>query len=249
MNLITPIAKPPWTGLGKELESCVRKAIFDFSLIAPEEKKIAIALSGGKDSLGLLFLLSALRNRGFSNFEIYAIHVSGEFSCGAGVDGNFLRKICKQLDVEFIVRESTQKREGLECYKCSRERRRMIFEAAKERGAEKIAFGHHRDDSAQTLMLNLFHKAEFAAMLPKVPMVDFGITIIRPLVYVSENSLKEFAKQYGFQRITCQCPVGQNSKRKTVDQILTEIEEHFPHVRSNLSKAGLIYGSKKALRP
>jgi len=248
MKILIPIAKPPWTALGKELESCVRKAIFDFSLIDQTTEKVAIALSGGKDSLSLLFLLHALRGRGFPSFSIHAIHVGGEFSCGAGISEGFLKAICKELGVEFIECISTQKRETLECYRCSRERRKLIFNAAKEAGATTIAFGHHRDDSAQTLLLNLFHKAEFAANLPKVPMHDYGITIIRPLIYVGEESLKEFAKQYEFQRITCQCPVGQNSKRKVVDGLLREIEIHFPHVRSNLARAGLLYGSDKALQ-
>lgn len=243
-----PLAKPPWTALGKELESCVRKAIFDFSLLEQNVEKVAIALSGGKDSLGLLFLLNALRGRGFPNFQIYAIHVGGEFSCGSGVSESFLQSICQELDVPFISCLSTQKREDLECYRCSRERRKLIFNAAKSVGATTIAFGHHRDDSAQTLLLNLFHKGEFAANLPKVPMLDYGITIIRPLIYVAENDLRGFAKQYGFARITCQCPVGQNSKRKIVDQIMSDIEAHFPHVRTNLAKAGILFGSDKALK-
>ncbi len=249
MNIGVPIARPPWTALGKELESRVRKALFDFSMLDQNVERIAIALSGGKDSLGLLYLLHSIRGRGFPLFEIHAIHVGGEFSCGAGIDEGFLGAICRELGVSFIRRESTQKREELECYRCSRERRRLIFEAAKEAGATTVAFGHHRDDSAQTLLLNLFHKAEFAANLPKVPMHDYGVTIIRPLIYIDEESLRSFAKQYGFARITCQCPVGQNSKRKSVDQLLKEIEVHFPHVRSNLAKAGLLYGSDKALKP
>jgi tRNA(Ile)-lysidine synthase TilS/MesJ len=235
--------------LGKELESRLRKALFDFSMLEKGIEKISIALSGGKDSLALLFLLHSIRGRGFPLFEIHAIHVGGEFSCGAGIEEGFLRTICRELEVNFIVRYSTQKREDLECYRCSRERRKLIFEAAKEAGATTVAFGHHRDDSAQTLLLNLFHKAEFAANLPKVPMHDYGVTIIRPLIYVDEESLRTFAKQYGFARISCQCPVGQNSKRKVVDQILKDIEAHFPHVRGNLAKAGLMYGSDKAIAP
>ncbi len=244
-----PVAKPPWTTLGKELESAMRKALFDFSLLEKDCKKVAVALSGGKDSLGLLFLLHAVKGKGFPPFEMVAIHVDGEFSCGAGVDAGFLKAVCKELGVEFVVRSSTQKREDLECYRCSRERRRLIFEAAKEKGATTVAFGHHRDDSAQTLMLNLLHKGEFAANLPKVHMHDYGITIIRPLIYVKETDLREFARHYGFARISCQCPVGQNSKRKVVDQILKDIETHFPHARGNLARAGLLYGSDKAARP
>lgn len=249
MDIGLPIARPPWTALGKELESCLRKALFDFSLLDKGVEKVAVALSGGKDSLSLLFLLHAIRGRGFPLFEIHAIHVGGEFSCGAGIDEGFLAAICQKLEVNFIRCTSTQKREELECYRCSRERRRLIFEAAKNVGATTIAFGHHRDDSAQTLLLNLLHKAEFAANLPKVPMHDYGITIIRPLIYISEESIRAFAKQYGFARITCQCPVGQNSKRKVVDQILKDLEVHFPHVRSNLARAGLLYGSDKAATP
>jgi tRNA(Ile)-lysidine synthase TilS/MesJ len=125
----------------------------------------------------------------------------------------------------------------------------LIFNAAKEVGAKRVAFGHHRDDSAQTLLMNLLHKGEFAANLPKVEMYDYGVTIIRPLIYVAEDQLREFAKQHGFARITCQCPVGQNSKRKTTDEIIKQLEVHFPHARKNLATAGLLYGSNKASRP
>jgi len=249
MNPIIPLARPPWKALGKELESCLRKAIFDFDLFDKNLDKIAVALSGGKDSLTLLFLLHSLRGRGFPLFEIPAIHVDGEFSCGSGVSGSFLQGICRELGVQLTFCQSTQKRETLECYRCSRERRTLIFNAAKEAGTKIVAFGHHRDDSAQTLLLNLLHKAEFAANLPKVPMHDYGITIIRPLIYISEELIRSFAKEYGFARITCQCPVGQNSKRKTVDQLIKQIEEHFPHARGNLAKAGLLYGSDKAAKP
>ncbi len=249
LNLLVPVAKPPWGTLGKDLESRMRKAVYDFDLFEPGMEKIAIALSGGKDSLGLLFLLHSLKGRGFPNFEIHAIHVGGEFSCGAGIDEGFLRAICKEMGVNFIVRESTQKRETLECYSCSRERRTLIFNAAKEVGATTIAFGHHRDDSAQTLLLNLLQKAEFAANLPKVHMRNYGITIIRPLIYIDEESLRTFAKQYGFARITCQCPVGQDSKRKVVDDFIVQMEKHFPNARTNLAKAGLLHGSDKAKNP
>lgn len=248
MTISLPAARPPWTSLGKELESSCRKAIYDFSLFDGSES-IAIALSGGKDSLSLLFLLNALRGRGFPLFNLIAIHVGGEFSCGAGIDERFLRGICRELNIPFIERTSSKKREELECYSCSRERRKLIFDAAKEHGAKIIAFGHHRDDSAQTLLLNLLHKAEFAANLPKVHMHHYGVTIIRPLIYSSEEKLREFAKHYGFLRISCQCPVGQDSKRKQVDRLIQQLEEAFPHARSNLAKAGLLYGSDKASTP
>ena len=242
------IARPPWTGLASEIESSCRKACYDFGLLDGVEK-IAVALSGGKDSLALLFMLHAIRGRGFPYFDLVAIHVDGEFSCGAGIDERFLRSICDRLDVPLITRTSSKTLEELECYSCSRERRTLIFKAGLEIGAKTVAFGHHRDDSVQTLLMNLLQKAEFAANLPKVPMERYGVTIIRPLIYVPEESIRSFAEQYGFLRISCRCPVGQNSKRKQIAQIINEVEKAFPHAKSNLAKAGLLYGSDKALKP
>lgn len=242
-----PIAQPPWSQIGKRLESTCRKALFDFQMIR-EPIKLAVALSGGKDSLGLLFLLKAISGRGFPNFHLHAIHVSGEFSCGAGVNTDYLKGICHRLDVPFMIRESKQKLETLECYSCSRERRRLLFDAAKSEGIDTIAFGHHRDDHVQTILMNLFHKGEFAGNLPKIHMHEFGITIIRPLIYVAEEEMVQFAKQHGFMRITCRCPVGQTSMRKQTENLLKEIEEKFPNARENLAQAGLLYGSDKAGR-
>lgn len=241
-----PLAKPPWTKLGCKLESMCRKALYEFQLLDGVDK-LAIALSGGKDSLTLLFLLKAILGNGFPMIPLTAIHVGGPFSCGAGVHLDFLKGICDQLGVEFVQAQSKQKLETLACYSCSRERRKLIFDAAKERGITTVAFGHHRDDSIQTLLLNLLHKAEFAANLPKVPMIDYGVTIIRPLLFIPENSIREFANLHGFARVLCQCPVGQNSMRKRAELLLQEIEEVFPNARENLAQASLIYGSKKAL--
>lgn len=246
MNL--PIARPPWTTLGKRLESAVRKALFDFEMLK-NVSKLAIALSGGKDSLSLLFMLKAIAGRGFPNFDLSAIHVCGEFSCGAGINVDDLRAICEELEVHFITRSSTQKLEKLECYSCSRERRRLLFEAAKSTGAHTIAFGHHRDDQAQTVLMNLLHKAEFAGTLPKIHMQEYGVTIIRPLIYIAEQDIQMFAKQQGFARLMCRCPVGQYSMRKRTDQLLKEIEAIFPNARENIAKAGLLYGSLKASFP
>ena len=245
LNIALPIASPPWNKRGKRLESMIRKALYEHQMLVGASK-IAIALSGGKDSLTLLFMLKAILGRGFPALDLCAIHVGGEFSCGAGIQESYLRSICRQLDVDFVSCVSTQKRETLECYSCSRERRRLIFDASKQEGATTIAFGHHRDDHAQTLLLNLLHKGEFAGNLPKIEMVDFGVTIIRPLIFAEEVEIGHFAKENGFARITCQCPVGQNSMRKQVDRLLNEMEVLFPNVRANVAHAGFLYGSDKA---
>lgn len=214
-----------------------------------ENPKIAIALSGGKDSLTLMFLLKAISGKGFPELDLHAILVNGEFSCGAGVNVDYLKAICEKLGVNFIIRESTQKLETLECYSCSRERRSLIFDAAKSVGATTIAFGHHRDDNAQTVLMNLLHKGEFAGNLPKIHMQEYGVTIIRPLIYIGEEDIRTFAQQQGFMRIMCRCPVGQNSMRKKVKDLIEEIEVLYPHARENIARAGLLYGSDKASKP
>lgn len=236
-----------WTSLGKRLESTVRKALFDYEMLK-DVTKVAVALSGGKDSLTLLHMLKAISGRGFPELEITAINVQGEFSCGAGVNSNYLQGICDKLEVPLIFRDSTQKLETLECYNCSRERRRLLFDAAKEAGAQTIAFGHTQDDNTQTVLMNLLHKAEFAGNLPKLHMHDYGVTIIRPLIYVNENDIRNFAEIEGFMRIMCRCPVGQNSLRKQTEDLLKQIEALYPNARENIAKAGLVYGSDKASR-
>lgn len=236
------------TGVEKKLESCIRKALFDFEMVK-EAPKIAVALSGGKDSLSLLYMLKAISGRGFPAFQIVAIHVNGEFSCGAGVNTNYLQAICDQLEIPLHILESTQKLETLECYSCSRERRSLLFNAAKAVGAHHIAFGHHRDDHAQTVLMNLLHKAEFSGNLPKLHMANYGITIIRPLIYAKESDIRTFALQKGFMRLMCRCPVGQNSMRKQTEELLKSIEAIYPNARENIAQAGLVYGSKKAENP
>ncbi|MGD2169000.1 MAG: tRNA 2-thiocytidine biosynthesis TtcA family protein [Chlamydiota bacterium] len=248
MTIQVPIAKPPFTSLGKKLESSLRKALYEFEMLE-DVKNLAVALSGGKDSLTLLFLLHAINGRGFPKFNLHAIHVSGAYTCGAGIDQNFLKAICNRLEVPLVIKESKQNLEDLECYSCSRKRRKILFDTAKELGANTVAFGHHRDDSIQTLMMNLLHKGEFAGNLAKIGMKDYGVTIIRPLIFVKEEDIVSFAKMHHFLRISCQCPVGQNSMRKQTAKLLNEIEDLFPHAKENLARAGLLYGSNKALNP
>lgn len=248
LSSLVPIARPPWSSLGKKLESAFRKALFDYQLLK-DTSKVAVALSGGKDSLTLLFLLKAISGRGFPDLDIHAIHVDGEFSCGAGLAKNYLQEICQELGVAFTNCLSSQTAETLECYRCSRERRKLIFDTAKDLGISTIAFGHHRDDSVQTLLMNLLHKGEFSANLPKIRMHDYGVTIIRPLIYISEENIRTFSKQQNFSRITCQCPIGQNSMRKKVEQLLGDIESLYPNARANIAQAGRLYGSDKAALP
>lgn len=250
LNIEIPLAQPPWSQLGRHIESLIRKAIYEFELLPKEgEINVAIALSGGKDSLALLFFLHAISARGLAKLNICAIHVHGAYSCGAGVSLGYLKAICQNLSIPLIIKESTQKADDLECYSCSRERRKLLFDAAKEFGATTVAFGHHLDDNAQTLMLNILHKAVPAGMLPKVPMQHYGVTIIRPMILCKEVDIIHFAEQYGFRRITCQCPVGQTSKRKRIQEWISDASKDFPNAAANISQVSLKWGDEGALKP
>lgn len=241
--------KPPWTSIGKKLESLTRKALFEYDLLEDQDH-VAVALSGGKDSLTLLFLLHAISGRGIAPFTLSAIHVEGTVSCGAQVSRDYLASLCDQLNIPFFCKKAKpQQQEEIDCYSCARERRSILFSTAKEIGCKTIAFGHHRDDLAQTVLMNLLHKGEFAGLLPKVPMICYGITIIRPLLYIQEKDIISFAKQYGFQRITCKCPHGQTSMRKRTQALIEHLEEVYPLARLQLARAALAFGSTKALRP
>ena len=245
MTKCIEIPSHPFTGIGKKIESQTRKALFEYDLI--DSPKVAIALSGGKDSLTLLFMLKAISARGFLPLDLFAIHVSGQFSCGAGVADDYLKIICNSLDIPLTIVESQQSNGPVACYSCARERRKLLFNTATSKGYAQIAFGHHRDDSNETLLLNLLHKGEFAANLPKVPMRVYGVTIIRPLIFVSEEMIREFAQQNEFLRFMCQCPIGAKSNRRTVKDLIESLEIDFPNVRRNLELAGIQYGSDKAM--
>jgi tRNA 2-thiocytidine biosynthesis protein TtcA len=236
----------PFSGIGKKIESKVRKALFDFSMLQ-NIQSLAVALSGGKDSLCMLFMLKAILGRGFDRIDLSAIHVDGDFSCGASYERKFLKDLCDDLEIKIYFENLKNNFTDLDCYVCARERRKIIFDIAKKNNIHTIAFGHHRDDNIETLLMNLFHKAEFEGMLPVIKFKKFNVTIIRPLIYVEENEIINFAKHYQILKTFCKCSIGQISKRKEVKKIIDEIQKKFPNIKSNLSKASFNYGSKKAL--
>ncbi len=239
------IARPPWTKLGRSIESSCRKALYDFSMI-DSSSPLSVALSGGKDSLSLLFLLHAISGRGFPPFHLHALHVEERFSPNGEKTKNNVTAICKELGVPLILQPFPDVKEKLECYACSRIRRKLLFTAARTIGSSTIAFAHHRDDNIQTLLMNLLQKGEFCSMLAKIKMVQYDITIIRPFIYVSEEEIIRFAHNHGFLTTSCTCPFGANTKRKSAERLVQAMEKEFPNARKNLSHSAIFYGSKKA---
>lgn len=226
--------RPPWIKIGKRIESLVRKALYTHAMLE-KHRKIVIALSGGKDSLTLLLMLKAISGRGFPELDLHAVHIGGKYSCGAEVGQQYLINICNRIHVPFTSIASSYEPEVLECYSCSQVRRRYLFQSAQEIGASAVMFGHHRDDQVQTTLMNLLHKAEFAGMLPVLDMVHFNITILRPLIFIPESWIQKFAKESGFARVTCRCPV--ISLRTKTEAMLKELELTFPQARHNIALA------------
>jgi tRNA 2-thiocytidine biosynthesis protein TtcA len=244
--------KSPFTSLGKKIESATRKALYDFDLLS-DEKAIMLGLSGGKDSLTLLFMLKAILGRGFPDLKLYAMHVQEKFLTNE-VDLKYLQNICDELQVPLIIKSFSieddlwGEKERFNCYLCSRIRRKLIFNQAKEMGIKLVTFAHHMDDNAQTFLMNLIHKAECSSMLPKLDMVKYGIRIVRPFMYVPEQDIIGFAKLYNYYEISCSCPYGKNTLRKKAKDIISLIEKDFPNVCRNLANSALKFGSKKAIK-
>jgi len=246
MDLTKSTEKQTFTRLEKRLESLIRKAIYTHKICL--HSPIAVALSGGKDSLTMLYFLKKISGKGIPPLNIHALYVGGQFSCGPSITKTHLESFCNQLDIPLHVLLPEKELSKLECYSCSRQRRTLLFKKAKELGCTEIAFGHHKDDTLETLLLNLLQKGEFASSLPKIPMHDYKVTIVRPLYYVLESEILSFAQQKGFFRLTCQCPVGAISKRRDVKTLLNEVEQDFPNAKTNLFHALQQYGSDKSLK-
>lgn len=236
----------------KKTLSLVRCAIHKFDLLPASASltpiKVGIALSGGKDSLALLIALKNISGRGIATLELYALHIGGSVNCGSSLSLVHSKRVCEMLEVPLHVK-TAKKQEKLECYSCARERRRLLFSLADELGITTIAFGHHRDDNAQTLLLNMLQGAKPAGMLPKVPMLHYGITIIRPLILIPESVIISEIQAMKLLRATCQCPVGQRSKRREVKKLIEDLEKKFPLTREHLATVALQWGDQGALTP
>lgn len=234
----------------KKFLSLLRCAIWRYQLLPSVNQpiKLGVALSGGKDSLALLIALKEISGRGIAQLDLHALHIGGSVNCGSSISLVLCKKICTALGIPLHV-QTAAKQEKLECYSCARERRRLLFAMARDLGIETIAFGHHRDDNAQTLLLNLLQGAKPAGMLPKVPMKHYGVCIIRPLILIPESLIISEVKKMSLLRATCQCPVGQTSKRNEVKNLLQSIEKVFPKAKAHLSQAALQWGNQGALNP
>lgn len=219
----------------QKLLSKARKAIQDFDMIQ-ENDKIAVGLSGGKDSLTLLHILKNYQRFSPQKFELIAITLNP-----GGVDNSPLYKLCKDLDIEFHEVQTDIKeivfdirKEKNPCSLCANLRRGAINSIAVREGCNKIALGHNQDDVLETFLLNLFYTGSIGTFSPVSHMDRTGITLIRPLVYTPEKETKRFVKKNNLTVMPKVCPMDGTSKREDMRLMIFSLQKNIPMIRANL---------------
>lgn len=224
----------------QQLLSQVRQAVDDYRMIESGDR-IAVGLSGGKDSLALLCALKELSRFYPKKFQIMAVSVD----CGFGnMDFGGMEQFCRDLEVPFqVIRTQIarivfeEKTEDSPCSLCSRLRKGAFNTYAKEAGCNKTAFGHHRDDVVDTLMLSLIFEGRFHTFSPVTKLDRTGLTLIRPLLYVKEADIRGFVRRYDLPVLKNTCPADGATNRQYVSDLLDQINRVHPGVRGRLFTA------------
>lgn len=205
----------------------MRKAIQEFDLIQNGDK-IAVGVSGGKDSLVLLEGLVRLKRFIGIDYDIAAVTLDPRFG---GTDGDYssVEKMCAEMGIEFkLIRTDigeivfNVRRETNPCSLCARMRRGALHDAAKEAGCNKIALGHNYDDAVETFVMNLFNEGRLGCFAPKSYLSRKDITMIRPLVFAPEKEVRNAAKRSGLEVVKSKCPADGHTSREETKRFLAE---------------------------
>jgi tRNA 2-thiocytidine biosynthesis protein TtcA len=226
----------------KKLLAEVARASATYGLIEPDDR-VMVAVSGGKDSHALLYLLREIQRRAPFSFSLVAVtldqgqpdfpaHVLAEYFAREGYEHRVVRE-----DTYSIVKEKIPEGRTY-CSLCSRLRRGVLYNIAQELGATKIALGHHRDDAIETLLLNVFYSGQIKAMPPRLRSDDGRNVVIRPLIGCAEADLAALATERGFPIVPCDlCGSQEQLKRKRMKRLIDELAADNPAVRGNLVRA------------
>lgn len=221
----------------QKILSSLRKAIEDYNMIN-EGDKIAVGLSGGKDSITLLMGLKALQRFYPKKFDLIAISVDPGFEF---FNRSLLADICENVDVPLFCEESHIKeivfdirKEKNPCSLCANLRRGILNTTAIREGCNKIALGHNEDDVLETFLLNLFYTGSISTFAPISYMDRSKITLIRPLIYTPEKEIRRFVKKSNITVMPKSCPMDGVSKREDMKKMLKDLQISIPHIRANL---------------
>ena len=215
----------------KKTRGCIRKADTDFHLIENGDR-VAVGVSGGKDSLLLLHALSLYRKFTHKDFALTAVTVDN----GLGeTDYSGIRTLCENLEIPYIVKETqigdiifNYRKEKNPCALCAKMRRAVLAKTCLETGCNKLALGHHRDDVIETLLMSLIHEGRFRTFHPVTTMSRTGITVIRPLVYLPEYHVRHMQKVLELPVIKSSCPADGKTERENAGKLLEELRRRFP---------------------
>ena len=226
----------------QKILSQMRKAIEEFHMIEDNDK-IAVALSGGKDSITLLLALHNLKRFYPKKFDLIAITVNPGFEF---FDTTILKDLCNSIDTPFVEVESHIKeivfdirKEKRPCSLCANLRRGILNTTAIDYGCNKIALGHNEDDVLETFFLNLIYTGTINTFAPVSYMDRSKMTLIRPFIYVTEKQTKGYIKKNGIPIIPKGCPMDGFSKREDMKNLIKSFQKDIPNVRAN------IYGAIK----
>ena len=224
----------------QKILSYMRKAIEDYNMIEDGDK-IAVALSGGKDSITMLKALKSLQYFYPKKFDLIAISVNPGFEF---FDSAFLQKTCDELDIPFIEEKYDinkivfeERQEKNPCSLCANLRRGILNTVAKREHCTKIALGHNLDDVLETFLMNLFFAGNMSTFSPISYMDRSGITVIRPLVYVPEKDTKRYIRRSGTQIMPKVCPMDGHSTREYVKNLIVELAIKNHYVKANIMGA------------
>ena len=221
----------------QKLLSQVRKCIRDYQMLSPGDR-VAVGVSGGKDSLALLRLLAELRDHSAVPFELLAVTLDMGYE---EMDFSPVADLCARLQVPYTLRR-TQIREIVfdirkeenPCALCAKLRRGILNETAVALGANKVALGHHYDDTVETFALSLIYEGRISCFLPVTYLDRTGLTLIRPMLYLHEKTIRNFAEREHLPVVHNPCPADKNTKREDVKALLYELEGRYPGLKDNI---------------
>ncbi len=239
----TPFERDIITTYKKDLWGNFIKGIKKYQLVSNGDK-VAVTISGGKDSLIMAKLFQELKRHPELDFELVFITMDPGFN---QINLELLKENAEKLDIPVIIREShtfdilRKHAEGKPCYLCARMRRGFLYNFAKELGCNKLALGHHFDDVIETTLMNMFYAGSFKTMLPKVKSENFeDIELIRPLYLVHEKDIKRIMKANDIVTMGCGCELATcdiTSKRATTKKLIAELKDSFDDIDKNIFRA------------
>lgn len=224
--------------------SYVRRCVEDYDMIQAGDR-VAVGVSGGKDSLTLLVALARLREFYPKPFTVEAYTLDmGHVDGGEGMDFTGVEALCRELDVPFTLLHSEihhiifdLRKEKNPCSMCAKMRRGALHNALREHGITKIALGHHFDDAVETFFLSLFYESRLSCFHPVTYLDRTDITQIRPLLYVSEAMIREAVPRLQLPVVHNPCPADGHTKRQEVKTLIASLEPQYPKLKGSIFAA------------